>query len=115
MRLPCLVQKKFDTPPARWYSTRNYSKNVASFETFSSGLDLAASCWPRSFHKEEYAVMAHDFAQKFALEGLTFDDVLIIPAASSVLPREVSTVTRLTRNISLNIPLLSAAMDTVTE
>ncbi|HEX7736346.1 MAG TPA: IMP dehydrogenase [Ktedonobacteraceae bacterium] len=59
--------------------------------------------------------MAHDFAQKFALEGLTFDDVLIIPAASSVLPREVSTVTRLTRNISINIPILSAAMDTVTE
>ncbi|HEY0757482.1 MAG TPA: IMP dehydrogenase [Ktedonobacteraceae bacterium] len=59
--------------------------------------------------------MAQDFAQKFALEGLTFDDVLIIPAASSVLPREVSTVTRLTRNILLNIPILSAAMDTVTE
>jgi IMP dehydrogenase len=59
--------------------------------------------------------MAHDFAQKFALEGLTFDDVLIVPAASSVLPREVSTVTRLTRTISINIPILSAAMDTVTE
>ena len=59
--------------------------------------------------------MAHDFAQKFAFEGLTFDDVLIIPAASSVLPREASTVTRLTRTISLNIPILSAAMDTVTE
>ncbi len=59
--------------------------------------------------------MAQDFAQKFALEGLTFDDVLIIPAASSVLPRDVSTVTRLTRTISINIPILSAAMDTVTE
>src|SRR5579859_6626079 len=70
---------------------------------------------PRFFYKEENAVMAHDFAQKFALEGLTFDDVLIIPAASSVLPREVSTVTRLTRTISINIPILSAAMDTVTE
>src|SRR5579859_3012797 len=70
---------------------------------------------PRFFYKEENAVMAHDFAQKFALEGLTFDDVLIIPAASSVLPREVSTVTRLTRTISINIPILSAAMDTVSE
>jgi IMP dehydrogenase len=70
---------------------------------------------PRFFYKEENAVMAHEFAQKFALEGLTFDDVLIIPAASSVLPREVSTVTRLTRTISINIPILSAAMDTVTE
>lgn len=59
--------------------------------------------------------MAHEFAQKFALEGLTFDDVLIIPAASSVLPHDVSTVTRLTKTISINIPILSAAMDTVTE
>ena len=59
--------------------------------------------------------MAHEFDQKFAMEGLTFDDVLIVPAASSVLPREVSTSTRLTRTISIHIPLLSAAMDTVTE
>jgi IMP dehydrogenase len=48
-------------------------------------------------------------------EALTFDDVLLIPAHSTVLPRDVSLETRLTRNISLNIPLLSAAMDTVTE
>jgi IMP dehydrogenase len=52
---------------------------------------------------------------KFAREGLTFDDVLIVPAASSVLPRDVSTQTRLTRTITLNIPIISAAMDTVTE
>ncbi|MCK5889112.1 MAG: IMP dehydrogenase, partial [Methylococcales bacterium] len=48
-------------------------------------------------------------------EALTFDDVLLIPAHSVVLPREVELKTRLTRNISLNIPLVSAAMDTVTE
>ncbi|MGX2041312.1 IMP dehydrogenase [Methylocaldum sp. MU1018] len=48
-------------------------------------------------------------------EALTFDDVLLIPAHSAVLPRDVSLKTQLTRNISLNIPLLSAAMDTVTE
>ncbi|WP_372590819.1 IMP dehydrogenase [Guyparkeria sp.] len=48
-------------------------------------------------------------------EGLTFDDVLLIPARSSVMPRDVSLVTRLTRNIEINIPLISAAMDTVTE
>ena len=48
-------------------------------------------------------------------KALTFDDVLLIPAHSSILPREVSLKTRLTRSISLNIPLLSAAMDTVTE
>lgn len=48
-------------------------------------------------------------------EALTFDDVLLVPAYSSVLPRDVSLTTKLTRGISLNIPLLSAAMDTVTE
>ena len=48
-------------------------------------------------------------------EALTFDDILLIPAHSRVLPREVSLATRLTRRISLNIPLISAAMDTVTE
>ncbi len=48
-------------------------------------------------------------------KALTFDDVLLIPAHSEVLPRDVSLATRLTRNITLNLPLLSAAMDTVTE
>ena len=48
-------------------------------------------------------------------EGLTFDDVLLIPAYSEVLPREVSVQTRFSRNIKLNIPIVSAAMDTVTE
>ena len=48
-------------------------------------------------------------------EGLTFDDVLLVPQASSVLPHEVSLKTKLTKNIELNVPILSAAMDTVTE
>ncbi len=48
-------------------------------------------------------------------EGLTFDDVLLVPAASSILPRDTDVSTPLTRSITLNIPLLSAAMDTVTE
>jgi len=48
-------------------------------------------------------------------QALTFDDVLLVPAASGVLPSEVNTSTRLTKNITLGIPLLSAAMDTVTE
>ncbi|HEY0658315.1 MAG TPA: IMP dehydrogenase, partial [Pyrinomonadaceae bacterium] len=48
-------------------------------------------------------------------EGLTFDDVLLIPAYSDVLPSEVNTQTRFSRNIHLNIPLCSSAMDTVTE
>ncbi|MBV8563072.1 MAG: IMP dehydrogenase [Actinobacteria bacterium] len=53
--------------------------------------------------------------RKFAQEGLTFDDVLLVPAESHVLPNDVSTRTRLTRTIELAIPLVSAAMDTVTE
>jgi IMP dehydrogenase len=55
------------------------------------------------------------FERKFGKEGLTFDDVLLVPAESHVLPNDVSTVTRLTPTVSLNIPLISAAMDTVTE
>ncbi|MBQ3439014.1 MAG: IMP dehydrogenase, partial [Bacteroidales bacterium] len=53
--------------------------------------------------------------ERIALEGLTFDDVLLVPAYSEVLPREVSLHTRFSRNIHLNIPIVSAAMDTVTE
>lgn len=52
---------------------------------------------------------------KFLFEALTYDDVLLLPAYSNILPREVETATKLTKNISLNIPLVSAAMDTVTE
>src|SRR5215216_881869 len=53
--------------------------------------------------------------RKFSKEGLTFDDVLLQPAESHVLPNDVSTATRLTRSIELQIPIVSAAMDTVTE
>ncbi len=56
-----------------------------------------------------------DLSHKFFGEGLTFDDVLLVPAFSQVLPREVNIQSRLTKTISLNIPMLSAAMDTVTE
>ncbi|WP_163582206.1 IMP dehydrogenase [Gracilibacillus saliphilus] len=52
---------------------------------------------------------------KFSKEGLTFDDVLLLPAESNVLPRDVSIKTKLSENITLNIPFLSAGMDTVTE
>ncbi|NLE12869.1 MAG: IMP dehydrogenase [Clostridiales bacterium] len=54
-------------------------------------------------------------SDKFVKEGLTFDDVLLIPAKSDVTPREINIETRLTKTIKLNIPLMSAAMDTVTE
>lgn len=52
---------------------------------------------------------------KFLYEALTYDDVLLVPAYSEVLPRETDTTTKLSRNIQLNIPIVSAAMDTVTE
>src|SRR5262245_18787606 len=55
------------------------------------------------------------FERKFGKEGLTFDDVLLLPAESHVLPNDVTTVARLTRTIELSIPVVSAAMDTVTE
>src|SRR5450432_4577609 len=53
--------------------------------------------------------------EKFAMLGLTYDDVLLLPAASDVIPSSADTTTRVTRNISLRVPLLSSAMDTVTE
>ena len=60
--------------------------------------------------------MANGFIDsKVAYEGLTFDDVLLIPAKSDVTPNMVSLKTQLTKKITLNIPLMSAAMDTVTE
>src|SRR5258708_7011725 len=52
---------------------------------------------------------------KFIGEGLTYDDVLLIPAYSEVLPRDVDVSSLFTRNIKLNVPIISAAMDTVTE
>jgi IMP dehydrogenase len=60
-----------------------------------------------------YCMISHD--SKFLGEGLTYDDVLLVPAYSEVLPREVSIKTKFTRNITLNAPVISAAMDTVTE
>ncbi|MDE6218056.1 MAG: IMP dehydrogenase, partial [Muribaculaceae bacterium] len=53
--------------------------------------------------------------EKIAYDGFTFDDVLLIPAYSEVTPNMVETTTRFSRNISLNVPVVSAAMDTVTE
>ena len=58
---------------------------------------------------------ATNIPNKFFGEGLTFDDVLLVPAYSQILPRDVNIQTMLTKKIMLNVPMLSAAMDTVTE
>ncbi len=63
--------------------------------------------------KSLIAMIAHE--SKILGEGLTYDDVLLVPAYSEVLPREVSIRTKFTKNISINVPIVSAAMDTVTE
>ncbi|MES2655854.1 MAG: IMP dehydrogenase [Bacteroidota bacterium] len=54
-------------------------------------------------------------SEKFYTEGLTYDDVLVLPAYSEILPRDVNTTTQLSRNIQIKVPIVSAAMDTVTE
>ena len=63
----------------------------------------------------ERVLTGGDDPDKVLLRGLTFDDVLLLPAESHIVPSEVSTATQFTRNISLHIPIASAAMDTVTE
>ncbi len=60
-------------------------------------------------------MLTTDFKQKFGKEGLTFDDVLLIPGESNVQPKDVDISTHLTKKIKLNTPLMTAAMDTVTE
>ncbi len=70
---------------------------------------------PASEHSTVNGSDMYDSHPKFRGEGLTYDDVLLVPAKSEVMPRDVSTGTDLTKNIRLNIPLVSAAMDTVTE
>jgi IMP dehydrogenase len=72
---------------------------------------LSAKISPESLRLHK-VVVAH---KKIAAEALTYDDILLVPAKSAVLPRDVDVRTKLTRNIALNIPLVSAAMDTVTE
>ena len=68
-----------------------------------------------SFIADKIVSMASFIADKIVMEGITFDDVLLIPAYSEVLPREVSLGTKFSRNIDLKIPFVTAAMDTVTE
>src|SRR5688572_26142747 len=66
-------------------------------------------------NQSQFNLRSLSAGDKFFGEGLTFDDVLLLPGYSQVLPRDVEIKTRLTKDITLNIPMLSAAMDTVTE
>lgn len=59
--------------------------------------------------------MEKQYRNRFVGEGLTFDDVLLVPAESDILPADVSLETKLTNKIGLNVPVMSAAMDSVTE
>jgi IMP dehydrogenase/GMP reductase len=63
---------------------------------------------------KKYSTMSF-IADKIVMQGLTYDDVLLIPAYSEVLPREVDLTTKFSRNIELKVPFATAAMDTVTE
>ena len=69
-----------------------------------------------NLHAINFIVHMSSFvADKIVMDGLTFDDVLLIPAYSEVLPRTVELKTKFSRNIALNVPFVTAAMDTVTE
>src|SRR3972149_7972862 len=73
---------------------------------------MANSFWREKMDKK---IPAKVRASKIVTEGITFDDVLLIPAKSDFVPSQADTSTRLTKNITINIPIVSAAMDTVTE
>ena len=90
---------------------QRYSKKIAEHRRLQSDKAFAAARRPTYNTDLIQGIKAMRVIQK----ALTFDDVLLVPAHSSVLPRDVSLQTKLTRNITLNIPLVSAAMDTVTE
>ena len=69
----------------------------------------------QSSERKVVCMLNTNFETKFVKEGLTFDDVLLIPAHSEVEPKFVDITTHLTRRITLNIPIMTSAMDTVTE
>ncbi len=83
--------------------------------TMTEKIRTESSTNGRSEHQAESRDVPAMRSDKFTGIGLTFDDVLLIPAASSVLPTQVNTTTRLAADITLHIPILSSAMDTVTE
>ena len=101
-----------------FYFPRPHGANVLSTiiysekKSFGTYLPAALSLHMATLNKSS---LRSDLSKKFFGEGLTFDDVLLMPSYSQVLPRQVNIQTRLTREISINVPMLSSAMDTVTE
>jgi len=83
--------------------------------TANNHFDKIVKIYTGRNHERYVTIMSINYSEKVVKEGLTFDDVLLIPAHSTVLPNNVDTATYLTKDIKLNIPLVSAAMDTVTE
>ena len=91
---------------------KNYPQNALPIQKFGPHLSAALSLHMARINTPTSTAKS---PSKFFGEGLTFDDVLLLPAFSQVLPREVDIRSKLTKEITLNIPMLSAAMDTVTE
>lgn len=91
---------------------KNRTTNTTNKKSFGTNLPATLSLPMATINNP---AKKSDLSKKFFGEGLTFDDVLLLPAYSQVLPREVNIKTKLTKEITLNIPMLSSAMDTVTE
>jgi hypothetical protein len=107
-------------PSLKFYEKYNFQFDnwvvLSRMQSCSGFYSPIGDNYSRFFKIQILALSLHmAIKSKFYGEGLTFDDVLLVPAYSEVLPREVSLTTQLTKDIKLNIPMVSAAMDTVTE
>ena len=85
---------------------------IKNFQLLTSNFQLL-TIFARNLTTTTNCMKAH--TSKIVGEGLTYDDVLLIPNYSEILPREVNIQSKISKNISLNVPIVSAAMDTVTE
>src|ERR1700709_1533165 len=106
-------------PSAEYERYRGFSGSQPDFCHFVRGVTLSRPYYRCYSGSEEYTPLSNASADglpaKFAPLGLTFDDVLLLPGASDIIPSEADTGSWVTRNIRVRVPLLSSAMDTVTE